>query len=252
MMPGMDGMDLLENVKTLAPDTEVIMMTAYATIERAVQAMRQGAYDFVTKPFRRAQIERVVKRALEKQSLIAENKALRAQLAHVKSGKKHAGIIGNSRALRRVLDVSKQASPSTATVLLIGESGTGKELFARYIHAHSPRVNDEFVAVNCGALPDSIIESELFGAEKGAYTGAHAQRNGLFHRADGGTLFLDEVSELSMHVQVKLLRVIQSGEYQRVGGHETPVPIAESLLHQIKTSNKWSKMVDSVKIFTTV
>ena len=221
MMPGMDGIDLLKNVKDIAPDTEVIMMTAYATIERAVEAMKEGAYDFVTKPFRRAQIERVVKRAIEKQRLLAENRALKAQLETVRQGKMGSGIIGNSAPLRRVLDIARQASPSTATVLLMGESGTGKELFARFIHEHSHRSNEPFVAVNCGALPDSIIESELFGAEKGAFTGAHSRREGLFARAHRGTLFLDEVSELSLHVQVKLLRVIQSGEYQRVGGSET-------------------------------
>lgn len=221
MMPGMDGIDLLKNVKDIAPDTEVIMMTAYATIERAVEAMREGAYDFVTKPFRRAQIERVIKRGMEKQRLLAENRALKAQLETVRQGKLGSGIIGNSAPLRRVLDVARQASPSTATVLLMGESGTGKELFARFIHENSHRSNEPFIAVNCGALPDSIIESELFGAEKGAFTGAHSRREGLFARAHNGTLFLDEVSELSLHVQVKLLRVIQSGEYQRVGGNET-------------------------------
>ena len=163
----------------------------------------------------------MVKRAIEKQKLLAENRALKAQLETVRQGKMGSGIIGNSAPLRRVLDVARQASPSTATVLLMGESGTGKELFARFIHEHSHRCNEPFVAVNCGALPDSIIESELFGAEKGAFTGAHNRREGLFARAHQGTLFLDEVSELSLHVQVKLLRVIQSGEYQRVGGNET-------------------------------
>jgi DNA-binding NtrC family response regulator len=234
MMPGMDGIELLKNVKVIAPDTEVIMMTAYATIERAVEAMRQGAYDFVTKPFRRAQIERVVKRALEKHHLLAENKALKAELATVRQGKSSSGIIGNAAPLRKVLDIARQASPSTATVLLMGESGTGKELFARFIHEHSARANMPFVAVNCGALPDSIIEAELFGAEKGAFTGAHVRRDGLFARAHGGTLLLDEVSELSLHVQVKLLRVIQAGEYLRVGGHET----LESNCRIVAASNK--------------
>lgn len=234
MMPGMDGIELLKNVKIIAPDTEVIMMTAYATIERAVEAMRQGAYDFVTKPFRRAQIERVVKRALEKHHLLAENKALKAELATVRKGKSSSGIIGNAAPLRKVLDIARQASPSTATVLLMGESGTGKELFARFIHEHSARADKPFVAVNCGALPDSIIEAELFGAEKGAFTGAHVRRDGLFARAHGGTLLLDEVSELSLHVQVRLLRVIQSGEYLRVGGHET----LESNCRIVAASNK--------------
>ncbi|MCA9539284.1 MAG: sigma-54-dependent Fis family transcriptional regulator, partial [Myxococcales bacterium] len=187
MMPQMSGVDLLKNVKAIAPDTEVILMTAYGTIERAVEAMREGAYDFVTKPFRRAQIERVVTRALEKQALLAENRALRAQLEDARqSGARTGGIIGNAPALRRVLDTARQAAPSTATVLLMGESGTGKELFARAIHRLSPRADGPFVAVNCGALPESIIEAELFGAERGAYTGAHATRDGRFSRADGG------------------------------------------------------------------
>lgn len=222
MMPKMSGVDLLKNIKSIAPDTEVVMMTAYGTIERAVEAMREGAYDFVTKPFRRAEIERVMKRALEKQSLLAENKALRAELADARKAPAYTGgIIGTAPALRQVLDVARQAAPSTATVLLMGESGTGKELFARAIHKLSPRVEHPFVAVNCGALPDTIIEAELFGSEKGAYTGAHATRDGRFSRADGGTLFLDEVGDLAPHVQVKLLRVLQSGEFERVGGGKT-------------------------------
>ena len=222
MMPHMSGTELLANVKAIAPDTEVILMTAYGTIERAVEAMRKGAYDFVTKPFRRAQIERVVTRALEKVTLLAENRALKAQLADARqSGPRTGGIIGKAPALRRVLDIARQAAPSTATVLLMGESGTGKELFARAIHRLSPRSEAAFVAVNCGALPESIIEAELFGAEKGAYTGAHTTRDGRFSRADGGTLFLDEIGELAPHVQVKLLRVLQSGEFERVGGHQT-------------------------------
>ncbi len=222
MMPGMSGVELLKNVKALSPDTEVIMMTAYGTIERAVEAMREGAYDFVTKPFRRAEIERVVTRAIEKQTLLAENRSLKEQLKDARQTHSFTGgIIGNAPALRQVLDVARQAAPSTATVLLMGESGTGKELFARAIHRLSPRVERPFIAVNCGALPDTIIEAELFGAERGAYTGAHATRDGRFMRAHGGTLFLDEVGELAPHVQVKLLRVLQSGEFERVGGTET-------------------------------
>ena len=196
MMPNMSGVDLLKHVRDISPDTEVILMTAYGTIERAVEAMREGAYDFVTKPFRRAEIERVVTRALEKQALLAENKSLKAQLADVRLAHAHTGgIIGNSPTLRKVLEVARQAAPSTATVLLMGESGTGKELFARAIHRISPRRDKPFVAVNCGSLPDSIIEAELFGAERGAYTGAHSSRDGRFARAHGGTFFLDEVGE---------------------------------------------------------
>ena len=218
MMPQMSGVDLLKHVRTLAPDTEVIMMTAYGTIERAVEAMREGAYDFVTKPFRRAEIERVVKRALEKQALLAENRSLKAQLADAR-GRQHAsGIVGNAPALRRVLEVARQAAPSSATVLLMGESGTGKELFANAIHQQSPRASGPYVAVNCAALPETIIEAELFGSEKGAYTGANQSRDGRFSRAHGGTLFLDEIGELAPQVQIKLLRVLQSGEFERLGG----------------------------------
>lgn len=218
MMPGMSGVELLKNLKQVSPDVEVVLMTAYGTIERAVEAMREGAYDFVTKPFRRAEIERVVKRAVEKQSLVAENRALRVQLAEARRAVPSSGIIGNAPSLRAVLEVSRQAAPSSATVLLMGESGTGKELFARVTHRWSQRAEKPFVAVNCGALPETVIEAELFGAEKGAYTGALSTRDGRFSRADGGTLFLDEVGELAPSVQVKLLRVIQSGEYERVGG----------------------------------
>ena len=217
MMPKMSGVDLLKNRSGIAPDTEVILMTAYGTIETAVEAMREGAYDFVTKPFRRAEIERTVVRAVEKQTLVAENRALRAQLAERGPDGGH-GIIGNAPALRQVLETARQAAPSTATVLLMGESGTGKELFARAIHRLSPRAEAAFVAVNCGALPESVIEAELFGAERGAYTGATSTRDGRFARAHRGTLFLDEVGELALHVQVKLLRALQSGEYERVGG----------------------------------
>ena len=222
MMPNMSGVDLLKNTKAISPETEVILMTAYGTIEIAVEAMREGAYDFVTKPFRKAEIERVITRALEKLELLAENRVLKAQLADARRAHIHTGgIIGNAPALRRVLDMSRQAAPSTATVLLMGESGTGKELFARAIHQLSPRSNEKWVAVNCGALPETIIEAELFGAEKGAYTGAHVTREGRFARAHGGTLFLDEIGELPPQIQVKLLRVLQSGEYERVGGFDT-------------------------------
>ncbi len=219
MMPQINGVDLLKHVRMLCPSTEVIMMTAYGTIERAVEAMREGAYDFVTKPFRRAEIERVIRRALEKVELVDENRSLRAKLAE--SRRSDSGIIGNSPALRRVLEVAKMAAPSLATVLLMGESGTGKELFARAIHNLSPRQDGPFVAVNCSALPDSIIESELFGTKKGAYTGAFEDREGRFARANKGTIFLDEVGELSPMVQVKLLRVLQSGEYEVLGSSVT-------------------------------
>ncbi len=213
MMPGTSGIDLLKAVKEVSPDTEVVVMTAYGTVEVAVQAMRDGAYDFVEKPLKRMSIVKSVRKAAERRSLLAENRTLRQELRRLAE----RNIIGQSPALRRVLDIINQAAPSTATVLILGESGTGKELVARTVHQHSGRTG-AFVAVNCAAIPESILEAELFGHEKGAFTGATVRREGRFAKADGGTLFLDEIGELSATVQVKLLRVLQEGEYEPVGG----------------------------------
>jgi len=215
MMPGTSGAELLRALKEVSPDTEVVLMTAYGTVETAVQAMREGAYDFVEKPLKRMTIVKSVRKAAERQSLVAENRSLRQELKLLTNRE----IVGQSPALRRVLDVATQAAPSSATVLILGESGTGKELIARYIHSKSGRANGPFVAVNCAAIPESILEAELFGHERGAFTGAIAKREGRFARARGGTLFLDEIGELSPAVQVKILRVLQEGEYEPVGGH---------------------------------
>ena len=215
MMPGTSGVELLRALKEVSPDTEVVLMTAYGTVETAVQAMRDGAYDFVEKPLKRMTIVKSVRKAAERQSLVAENRSLRQELKLLTNRE----IVGQSPALRRVLDVATQAAPSSATVLILGESGTGKELIARYIHSKSGRANGPFVAVNCAAIPESILEAELFGHERGAFTGAIAKREGRFARARGGTLFLDEIGELSPAVQVKILRVLQEGEYEPVGGH---------------------------------
>jgi two-component system response regulator HydG len=215
MMPGTNGIELLRALKEVAPDAEVVMMTAYGTVETAVQAMREGAYDFVEKPLKRVTIVKSVRKAAERQSLVVENRSLKNELRLLNSRE----IVGQSAALRRVLDVAKQAAPSSATVLVLGESGTGKELLARYIHEHSTRASGPFVAVNCAAIPESILEAELFGHERGAFTGAVTKREGRFARARGGTLFLDEIGELSPAVQVKILRVLQEGEYEPVGGH---------------------------------
>jgi len=214
MMPGVSGLELLRALKQLAPDTEVVMMTAYGTVETAVQAMREGAYDFVEKPLKRMTIIKSVRKAAEKQQLLQENRSLRNEIKLLTRRE----IVGSSPALRRVLDVATQAAPSSATVLILGESGTGKELVARFIHEHSARAKAPFVAVNCSAIPETILEAELFGHEKGSFTGAFARREGRFARASGGTLFLDEIGELSPSVQVKLLRVLQEGEYEPVGG----------------------------------
>jgi two-component system response regulator HydG len=214
MMPGTNGVELLRALKEVSPDTEVVLMTAYGTVEMAVQAMREGAYDFVEKPLKRMNIVKCVLKAAERHSLVAENRSLRQELRLLTAGE----IVGQSPALRRVLDVATQAAPSTATVLILGESGTGKELIARYIHSKSARASRPFVAVNCAAIPETILEAELFGHERGAFTGAVGKREGRFAKARGGTLFLDEIGELSPAVQVKILRVLQEGEYEPVGG----------------------------------
>jgi two-component system response regulator HydG len=215
MMPGTNGVELLRAIKEVSPDTEVVLMTAYGTVETAVQAMREGAYDFVEKPLKRMSIVKSVQKAAERQSLVAENRSLKQEIKLLTN----RDIVGQSPALRRVLDVATQAAPSSATVLILGESGTGKELIARYIHTKSGRAAGPFVAVNCAAIPETILEAELFGHERGAFTGAVGRRDGRFARARGGTLFLDEIGELTPIVQVKLLRVIQEGEYEPVGGN---------------------------------
>jgi two-component system response regulator HydG len=221
MMPGTTGLELLRAVKQVAPDVEVVLMTAYGSVEAAVSAMRDGAYDFVEKPLKRVSIVKSVRKAAERQKLVAENRSLKDEIKRLA----HREIVGSSPALRRVIDVATQAAPSQATVLVLGESGTGKELLARYIHERSPRARGPFVAVNCAAIPETILESELFGHEKGAFTGATGRKDGRFARAAGGTLFLDEIGELSPSVQVKLLRVLQEGEYEPLGGRPTKADV---------------------------
>ena len=215
MMPGTNGLELLRALKLASPDAEVVLMTAYGTVEAAVSAMRDGAYDFVEKPLKRLAIVKSVRKAAEKQRLIEENRSLRKEIQKLT----HREIVGHSPALRRVVDVATQAAPSMATVLIMGESGTGKELLARTIHERSARAKAPFVAVNCAAIPETILESELFGHERGAFTGATSKKDGRFAKAAGGTLFLDEIGELSPAVQVKFLRVLQEGEYEPVGGN---------------------------------
>ena len=221
MMPGMSGVDLLKAVRQISAETEVIVMTAYGSVENAVEAMREGAYDFITKPLKRAHVLAVVGKVIEKLSLVVENRTLRAQL----EATKRRPTVGQSLAMRRTLEVVHQAAPSAATVLLLGESGTGKELLARQIHECSPRAGRPFVAVNCAAIPEGILEGELFGYEKGAFTGAVERRPGRFAMADAGTLFLDEIGEVPLAVQVKLLRVLQEGEIERLGGKTQKVDI---------------------------
>ena len=217
MMPGTTGLELLRAIKQVAPDVEVVLMTAFGSVEAAVNAMRDGAYDFVEKPLKRLSIVKSVRKAAERQRLVAENRSLKDEIKRLA----HREIVGSSPALRRVVDVATQAAPSQATVLVLGESGTGKELFARYIHERSARARGPFVAVNCAAIPETILESELFGHERGAFTGAVGRKEGRFAKAAGGTLLLDEIGELSPSVQVKLLRVLQEGEYEPLGGNTT-------------------------------
>src|SRR5690606_24462585 len=221
MMPGMTGTALLRAAKAISPHVEVVLMTAYGTVEAAVEAMKEGADDFLTKPLKRHQLVRTVKKALEKYRLLEENRLLREKVAQLS---KVGGLVGSSPAFRAVMDTIRQAAPSNATILLLGESGTGKELVARAIHELSPRHAAPFVPIDCASIPESLLESELFGHEAGAFTGATRRKEGRFERADGGTLFLDEVGEMSPAVQVKLLRAIQEGEFVRVGGTQ-PVKV---------------------------
>jgi two-component system response regulator HydG len=213
MMPGMDGIELIRALRAIGADAEVVVMTAYGTVETAVQAMREGAYDFVEKPLKRVQIVKTVKLAAERGALLRENQSLKRELTQLRS----KAIVGSSPALRRALTIATQAARSTANVLVLGESGTGKELIARHVHEQSGRKGD-FIAVNLAALPETIVESELFGHERGAFTGASQKREGRIAQARGGTLFLDEIGELAPHVQVKLLRVLQESEFEPLGG----------------------------------
>jgi len=217
-MPGMDGLELLRATKTIAPEVEVILITGHGGIEDAVAAMKEGAYDFLTKPFKRAALQKAVEKALEKQRLLQQNRALRRQL---EDALPQGAIIGTSPAMRRVLDLVTQVAASNATVLILGESGTGKELIADAVHRGSPRREGPCIKVNCAALPETLLESELFGHERGAFTGAVTRKEGRFELAHGGTLFLDEIGDLSPATQAKLLRVLQEGTLERLGGTKT-------------------------------
>src|SRR5499425_1988835 len=217
-MPGLTGLELLRAAKAIMPDVDVILLTAFGTVEEAVKAMKDGAYDFLTKPFRREQLIKLVDKALERRDLIEQNKELKKQLEDIRA---KGQMIGSSPAYRRMLSLVEQVADSSATILIQGESGAGKELVARTIHERSGRRAGPFVAVNCAALPENLLESELFGYEKGAFTGAAGRKEGRFELASGGTLFLDEVADLSLVTQPKILRVLQEGEFERLGGTRT-------------------------------
>ena len=218
MMGKMSGVELLTHVQEDHPDTAVILLTGFGSIETAVDAMRRGAYDYLTKPVNLDRLELLVQRAIRRQSLLRENRELRSEL---KKRFSVSGIIGQSAGMRRVFEQIEQVAPTNANVLILGESGTGKELVATAIHHHSRRANGPLVKVNCVALPESLIESELFGHERGAFTGADRMRRGRFELANGGTLFLDEIGDLSVAIQMKLLRAIQEREIERLGGQGT-------------------------------
>jgi len=217
-MPGIDGLTFLKAIKQIRPEIEVVVMTGYGTIDTAVEAIKEGAYDFIQKPFKKISITRAIRKALEKQSLLSENKYLKRKLEEIYGFK---NIIGQSPAVRNIIEMIQQVAPSNAAVLIQGASGTGKEVIAHAIHYSSERKDKSFIKVSCAALPETLLEAEIFGYEKGAFTGAVSKKVGRFELANGGTLFLDEIGEMSPYIQVKLLRVLQNGEFERLGGTET-------------------------------
>jgi two-component system, NtrC family, response regulator PilR len=221
-MPDGSGLAVLAAAKERSPSTEVVLITAHSTLENALSAMRSGAYDFVKKPFDPDELAALADKALEKQLLVSENRRLRAQVSHLGE----AELFGKSAAMRKILDLIQRIASTRTTVLITGESGTGKERIARALHDGSDRRHKPFLVVNCGALPEALMESELFGHEKGAFTGAASRHRGLFREADGGTLLLDEIGELPPSLQVKLLRALQERSVRAVGAsQETPVDV---------------------------
>jgi len=216
-MPKVDGMEILKAVKSTSPETVVLLITAFASADSAVEAMKQGAYDYLTKPFQIDEVQLIIRNALEKRRLTTENMLLKREMASQSS---FAQLVGQSDAMQKVFEVVRKVADSKSNVLICGESGTGKELVARAIHYNSARSTRPFVAVNCSAVPETLLESELFGHMKGSFTGAIANKAGLFEIADGGTIFLDEIGDTTPTIQVKLLRVIQEREFRRVGGSQ--------------------------------
>lgn len=255
-MPGLSGLELLAQIKRQAPDTAVLMITAFSTAEQAVEAMKLGAYDYLAKPFKVEEIKILVRNALEKRDLQLENRLLREK---AKDCEGIPGIIGRSACMKELFRLLKKVMETSSTVLILGESGTGKELVARAIHNGSNRKNKPFIAVNCGAIPESLIESELFGHVKGAFTGAVNDHPGLFEQANNGTLFLDEIGELPLSMQTRLLRVLQERELRRVGGNSTKkidvrVVAASNrdIMDQVKSGNFREDLYYRINVFQVV
>ena len=217
-MPGLNGIQVIAKAKKLSPETDAIVLTGKSSLETAVAALRQGAFDYLTKPCKLAELEALLNRVLEKRELTNKCRALKRRLERVEGPTR---LVGDSTAMLRVRQLIAKVAPTNSSVLVLGETGTGKELVARALHEQSSRAEQPFVAINCGALPESLIESELFGHRKGSFTGADEHRVGLFEVADSGTMFLDEIGELPKAMQAKLLRVLESGEIRRVGENES-------------------------------
>jgi DNA-binding NtrC family response regulator len=234
-MPKVDGMQVLEKVREMDPKVTVVILTAFATIENAVEAIQKGAYDYITKPFRRERILLTIEKVMEWQEMLQENLSLRQALAQKESA---PSFIGSTPVMKELLERIKQVAPTMATVLLTGASGTGKELVARAIHQHSLRASRKFITVNCTAIPEQVIESELFGHVKGAFTGAWKDKRGLVEEAHEGTLFLDEIGDLNPNMQTKLLRLLQEGEYKPVGSlitKKADIRFVAATNHNLKT-----------------
>jgi DNA-binding NtrC family response regulator len=217
-MPSFGGLAFLKAAKEIDPDIEVVIITGYISVESAVKSIKAGAYDYIQKPFKKSTILKTIRKALEKQSLLSENQYLKQKIEELYGFTK---IIGRSAAIKNLINVIEQVATTSATVLIHGESGTGKDLVSSLIHSSSDRSNKPFVTVNCAALPETLLEAEIFGYEKGAFTDATGRKRGRFDLADQGTLFLDEIGEMSPYVQVKLLRFLQNGEFERLGGTDT-------------------------------
>lgn len=240
-MPETDGIKFLEIAKTKYPDIPIIMLTGHAGIDDAINAMKIGAYDFITKPVHLAKLFLIIQRAMESSAQQKYTKTLEERVSKQQGFDK---IIGTSLPIQKLIESLKQIAPTDASVLILGESGVGKEIVANVLHENSLRSNGPFIKVHCAALPETLLESELFGHEKGAFTGANTRRKGRFERADGGTLFLDEIGEISPSVQVKLLRVLQEREFERVGGDE----IIQTDIRIIAATNK--NLQESIKAGT--